>query len=190
MRRFRIDVAPGAYLLWAILLMVLPLRWLLACTAAAAIHELFHILAIRILGGQVWDIRIDAGGARIDTAPMEAGRELVCALAGPLGALIVLPFFRWIPCTAICVVLQSAYNLLPLYPLDGGRALRCGLRLILGDETARRIQDWLEKGLLACLLALGIYGTAVLKLGLFPVIGAVYLTGKGLLRKIPCKSGT
>ena len=55
---------------------------------AALCHELGHILAVKLTGGRVLAIRLRAGGARIETAPMSPGRTAFCALAGPAaGAL-------------------------------------------------------------------------------------------------------
>ena len=188
MRKARLEVSPAALLLWAALLLVLPLRWLLACAGAAAVHECCHILAVYLLDGDVQMIRIGPWGAQIRVGPMGPGRELVCALAGPVGALLLLPFSRWIPCMALCAAIQSAYNLLPVYPLDGGRALWCAGAVLLGEDIAVRLCEGVKKGFLICLFAAGIYGFVFLKLTVLPLIAALSLFGTVSQRKFPCKS--
>lgn len=51
-------------------------------------------------------------------------RNVLCILAGPcLGALPLLAM-KWIPRTAVCSLVLTVYNLVPLWPLDGGRVLK------------------------------------------------------------------
>lgn len=177
-----VTLEAGAYILLALMVFLLPLKWIFAALLAGLVHELCHVLAIRLCGGRILSVEIGAGGAVIRTDPMDSLRELVCALAGPLGGLILLLFARWLPRTAICAGLQSAYNLLPLYPLDGGRALRCGALLVLPPKTADRFCYLVQIGCLCAIVLLGIYGTFFLRLGVLPILIALLL-----LRKIPCK---
>ena len=188
MRRIRIEVGPGAYLFGAALLLLLPMRFLLACAFAAAFHELCHILAIRLLGGQVWELTLGVGGAKIRCGPMEPWRELVCAAAGPLGALVLLLFARWIPITALCALAQSCYNLVPIYPLDGGRMLRSGLYLALGEGRGEKVFSRVETGVKLLLFGVGIYGAYLLEWGLLPLLAVIYPACRALRGKIPCKS--
>ena len=82
------------------------------------------------MGGRIWEFRLCAGGAVMEATPMSAGRELLCVLAGPVGGLLLASFYRGIPRVAICAAAQSAFNLLPVYPLDGGRAMGCMVELL------------------------------------------------------------
>lgn len=186
MEKIRID--PTAYFLWAILLLILPLKWLLSAAIAALIHEFGHILAIRLTGGSISAISIHPGGAEIETPPMEPAQELICALAGPVCGLVLLFFIRWLPLISLCAAVQSAYNLLPVYPLDGGRALKGTLELLLPQALAERFFSSLELGCAGLLLFAGIAASLILNLGMIPIIVFSGLTAKVLARKIPCKS--
>ena len=181
MRTFvRVDGA--ACLLLALLILTLPLKWLVAALAAAGIHELCHYLAVMAAGGRVLTLRIGPGGAVMETEPMSRGSELLCALAGPAGSLLLAGLFRFFPCTALCALAQGVFNLLPVYPLDGGRALRCALEG-LGPKRAERGSRLVEFGTLGML---GILGIAAIwrHLGYFPLIAALLLA---IRRNKPCK---
>lgn len=169
-------------LMLALAVLVLPLQWLIAILLAALFHELCHYLAIRCCGGQIIGISADMGGARLEVAGLSNQQELVCALAGPIGGLSLLFLIRWIPRTAICGVFQSLFNLLPVYPLDGGRALRCGMEWILPLEQADRVCIWVRRISLGLVLGLGVYGTVFLGLGLMPLLLCGIIFGK-----ITCK---
>ena len=120
----RIETDGGFWLVLALMGLMFPVRFLVGILMAALLHECGHLLAIRLTGGRVLAIRLHGSGARIETAPMEPGREALCALAGPgLGAVTILAW-RVFPELALAGLVQTAFNLLPIYPLDGGRAVR------------------------------------------------------------------
>ena len=170
MRR-RLEITPGFCILWALLLLMLPLRLILAAGAAALLHECCHALVIRLTGGAVTGITIGAGGTVMETTPMKSGQELVCALAGPLGSFLLVLLYQIFPLLALCALVQGCFNLLPLYPLDGGRALAC----LLPSKCMKAIE-------IVTLLAL-----LALAVGLRMGIGPVLAWGMLAMRKIPCK---
>lgn len=126
----RIEVTPGFCILWALLLLTLPLRLLMAAAAAAVFHELCHVAAVRLLGGEILFLKIGAGGMVMDTTPFSAWQELVCALAGPGGSFLLTVLGAHFPYLALWGFFQGCFNLLPIFPLDGGRALRCVVVLV------------------------------------------------------------
>jgi len=132
---------PGVLLYFAVLLLTLPGQWIASVLAAVCIHELCHAGAARALGYPIWRLCVGFSGVKMETAPMEPQHELLCALAGPLGGLLTLPFARIIPGVCICALIHTLYNLLPIYPSDGGRALQCAARLLFSEKAAFAISS-------------------------------------------------
>ena len=120
------------------MLLLLPLKWCLAMAAASAIHELFHILFVRLFGYRINNIHIRFGGAVIETDIPDRRKELLCILAGPAGSLILVLFYRYVPEITVCALVQSAYNLLPFPNLDGGRAMGCILESVFHKNPLQR----------------------------------------------------
>lgn len=119
-----ISADRGFFPVLALMLLLFPLRFLVGVLLAALIHELGHLLALKIAGGRVLSIRLRSFGARIEAAPMSPGRTALCALAGPAAGALTIFAYKTFPELALAGLVQTVFNLLPVYPLDGGRALR------------------------------------------------------------------
>ena len=114
----------GFWIVLGLMVMLFPMRFLVGVLLAAVVHELGHLIAIRLTGGRVRGIWLHAGGARIETAPMEPGQAILCALAGPAAGALVLFAWKWFPELAVAGLVQTIFNLIPVYPLDGGQVAR------------------------------------------------------------------
>ena len=159
------------------MLLMLPLQWVMAAILAAAVHELFHMLALCVCGVKIHRLRIGAFGTKIDVGAMPFHKEMICALAGPIGGFVLLLFSRWLPRVAVCGAIHSLYNLLPLYPMDGGRVLRCVIQLLCpskADSAFLRLQIIF----LVIITVLGIYACLFMGLGLMPLLFVAVLWRK------------
>ena len=100
--------------------------------SAAAIHELGHAAAIRLCRGEIEQIRLIPGGLDIRYRQRHYSytADLLIAAAGPLANLAAAILLR--TSRADCDyfiglhLILCFFNLLPLYPLDGGMVL-CSL---------------------------------------------------------------
>ena len=180
-------VSPFAFLMGALLLLTLPLPWLAGAAAAACVHELGHLLAIWLLDAGHPEFRMGCTGAKIHTAFSEPWREFVCAAAGPAAGLLLQTAVRWFPRTAVCGLVQSAYNLLPIYPLDGGRMLFCLLEG-MAPEKAEKIIQAAGQGMAWLLLTGALVAILCRQPGIALLLGTTAVRS-GALGKIPCKTG-
>ena len=123
----RVDLRAEWLIGTALAVLLLPLRWVAALILAMAFHEACHLLVLRLLGVKLGILEAGSFGAKLSTASMTRRQELIGAAAGPVGSLCLLAFFDTYPELAVCGLAQGFYNLLPVYPLDGGRILRCAV---------------------------------------------------------------
>ena len=168
MRLFRIKSVCFLFLITSVLL--LPIQWVVGWIIAAAIHESGHILALHLFRVKIHSISIGITGAQIITEPMTALAELVCTLSGPIAGMSVLPAAKWLPYAALAALIQSVYNLLPVYPLDGGRAVRSFLAFFLCERRARIISKTISVIVVFCLLILGTLISERYNLGILPIL--------------------
>lgn len=185
---FFLRLAPETGILAAAILLLVPLRWALAWITAALWHELFHCLALLLCGRRVYGISIGICGAQIYTDNLRDLETFVCALAGPVGGLTLLLFSAIFPRLALCGLLQSIFNLLPVYPLDGGRVLRGITAALLPEKWANRICVAVETAVFIITGLLGFVSCFIWKLGIFPAIFAVLFIAQRKKRKRPCKT--
>lgn len=126
-----VRIEAGFWIVLGLMVLLFPVRFLLGVLLAALLHEAGHILALRLTGGRVLSVQLHAFGARIEAVPMEPCRAAICALAGPAAGALAMLAWRWFPELALAGLLQTAFNLLPINPLDGWQAVRnicCKLR--------------------------------------------------------------
>lgn len=162
----RISLTPGVIFAGALLLYTGCGPVLGACLVAAVIHEAGHILACGILRVPILRLRLTLVGAVLELGGRcrSGAEECLVALAGPLANLLT----GWAAMNvtipgegrylfAGASVMLALFNLLPVIPLDGSRALHGAASAVLPLDRA----DWLAGrisglwGLL--LLAPGIY---------------------------------
>ena len=179
----------NALLLTALLLLTVPLPWVGAALLAGSFHEFCHGAVILLLGGKIYRLRAGCRGAAMEIGCLSPIREMLAAAAGPAGSLLLLLVRKQLPRTALCGLIQGLYNLLPVYPMDGGRILWCFLALFLPERTAlkiRRAVKWLTAGLLTA-GSIWAFRKMEQKTALFlPLFLLIFPMIRG---KIPCKQG-
>lgn len=142
------------------------LGFILFCFICVILHEYGHALAAKYYKIKTKDIILYpiGGVARLENMPNHAKQEMVIAFAGPFVNLIIcilcwLSLWLWnhsyeLPQTFNITISQSAdyirtaltiniilfvFNLVPAFPMDGGRVLRAGLSHKYTRSKATRI---------------------------------------------------
>lgn len=158
-RRFSLEVRPGAVVLLSGLYFLLPLCWCARLALTVTVHELGHFAALILCGAQVCGLRMEGCGLVLRCTPTEGAlRTVTAALAGPAagaGLFCILRGLGYIACAELSL-LFSCVNLLPVLPLDGGRALYAALSALAGERAAERTLDVLGLVLPVMLMVLGL----------------------------------
>lgn len=156
-----------------------PAYWSMAVVGAAGLfasiilHELSHSVVARGYGMQISGITlfIFGGVAEMREEPPSARAEFFMAIAGPIASLVLAglfslaaamagaetPFGIVLGYLALINLILAVFNMVPAFPLDGGRALRAVLWGWKGDmRWATRITAAMGFGFGLFLMALGL----------------------------------
>lgn len=137
-------------------------------------HELAHSVVARSRGGEVRSITLFffGGVAEISEEPETPAKEFIIALVGPLSSLIIAALFFGLwhsmqginePIAALARYLSiingilALFNMIPGFPLDGGRVLRAIAWKATGDlKRATRIASVTGQAVAFLLIIFGI----------------------------------
>lgn len=135
-------------------------------------HELGHALTAALFGFRTRDITLSllGGCASLISLPRKAWQELLTALAGPLVSfvlaavtllcLMVFPIENYFLGSVLHYFMYmnfmlGAFNLLPGFPMDGGRIFRSVMRIFMSRSRATLAAMWVGR---AFAVLLGIRG--------------------------------
>ncbi len=168
MSRLNVRIHPAGWVLLAVLLLFTPTREALALVGALAWHEAGHVAALCGLGARRVSIELTPFGGMIDAQDMEKwspGKQAAAALSGVAASAAASLLCLWFaPRTAFWYAFWCAHtslallNCLPLWPLDGARAL-AALAARLGMQRAFcRVMRLAAYAFSVSMVGLGLYG--------------------------------
>jgi Zn-dependent protease/CBS domain-containing protein len=169
---------------------------ILVLFAIVVLHELGHAMAARYYGIRTKDIiLLPIGGvARLERIPREPVQELVVALAGPaVNVALAILFFLLLKATGRSLLPDqnlaetgflaalfganiglALFNMLPAFPMDGGRVLRALLAMQMDYVRSTRVAASIGQGMALLFGLWGLFGGGpmLMLLALFVWIGA------------------
>ena len=153
--------------------------WLAGFLLSIFLHELAHALAARLVRTDVKSIVIWllGGFTILSREPEKPVHRLIIYIAGPLMTILLgglffavyfympynLPFFggfiyaRLSLILAVTNIILFVFNILPVYPLDGGNVLHAVTELVFGKSSANLITMAISVPVLIGLIAFGIF---------------------------------
>ncbi len=161
--------------------------FIVALFVCVVLHEFGHVLAARRYGIATSDITLlpIGGVASLERMPEKPSQEIAVALAGPavnvvialvliflLGAQFDLSQMAQLEKAqstlmgriAAANVTLFVFNLIPAFPMDGGRVLRALLAVGLGYTRATRVAASIGQGLAILFAFVGLLGSPLLVL--------------------------
>jgi len=182
--------------------------FILALFTCVVLHEFGHALTARQFGIGTRDITLlPIGGlARLERMPRRPLEEFLVAIAGPaVNVVIAALLFTWMivsgdwqPVDGLSVAHGSfaerlmvvnaglvLFNLLPAFPMDGGRVLRAVLATRLPHARATQIAATVGQGMAILFGFIGLLGNPMLLfIALFVWIGAAQESGAAEMQSV------
>jgi stage IV sporulation protein FB len=170
---FNFQGAPVSLSIWFFLLFLMfPITMVFAVFFSVLIHELAHAWMANKKGYQVYGVTIDmiSGAASID-ANMHERDSIPITAAGPistlilcLGALILQPIIphQFVDDMFKINLFLFLFNILPIYPMDGGQIVRSFANLSNNRYRNRRLASWISLIFSGLVLAFAIYTWSII----------------------------
>jgi len=159
--------------------------FILILFACVTLHEFGHAFAARAFGIRTRDITLYAigGVARLNRIPDKPWQELIVAIAGPLVNVVIAgvlffvthvtagiqdveflenPRIEMLDKVAWANVFLILFNLIPAFPMDGGRVLRALLAMVMPYARATQIAAWVGQGLAFVFAVFGFFYNPIL----------------------------
>ena len=176
--------------------MVAGVLFILAIFLCVVLHEFGHALMARRYGIATRDIiLLPIGGvARLQKIPSQPVQELWVALAGPtVNVIIAVALFVWLQATASWEPVERltvttgpflerlmavnmfmiVFNMLPAFPMDGGRVLRAVMATRMAYGRATRTAASIGRGMAVLFGLMGlVYNPMLLFIAIFVWLGA------------------
>jgi len=171
--------------------------------ASVLVHELAHTVYALRRGGRVRSITLMmvGGVSELTEAPPRPRDEALMALVGPLASIVLAVAFgggtwllqgtRSFNLQFACFYLASlnfflgAFNLLPAFPMDGGRIVRASLTGRLGAVRATRVASLMGR---AIAVLMGLWGAFSLNPFLMVIAVFIYVGAEGESRQVRMKA--
>ena len=170
------------------------LLFVFALFFCVVLHEYGHALTARQFGVVTRDIILSpiGGIARLERLPEKPIQEFLVAIAGPLVnvaiAILLLPYFyfypisnffekifslrifedglEFVPAILVLNLILAAFNMLPAFPMDGGRILRSLLSLKMPRIQATKVASYIGQAFAIFFLFWAFMPAAYLPFGL------------------------
>ena len=161
--------------------------FIVALFVCVVLHEFGHVFAARRYGIATSDVTLlpIGGVASLERMPEKPSQEIVVALAGPAVTAVIALVLMFllgaqfdlsqmaqleqaqtslIGRIAAANVMLLLFNLIPAFPMDGGRVLRALLAISMGYTRATRVAASIGQGLALIFAFLGLMGNPLLVL--------------------------
>ena len=148
----------------------------------AFIHELGHLVTGVILGLQVKSVNIMPFGVSInfeDYSNKYIIKKIIIAVAGPIInlAIVILAIYNeWGEDIIYANMLIGMFNLIPLYPLDGGRIMKYVVNIISNSKEADDLTYKLSNILIVILTLISSVGILLIQnIGIILILGYLWI---------------
>lgn len=163
----KFKISAGALILAALIYYTADFAALACLAAPIFVHELGHIICLRLLGLRIRGFRAELRGLCMGYAGCTNGLgRVLSAAAGPAagGLYALMTSYAgkilgsdWLLCSAGVSILLSCFNLLPALPLDGGQIFSELMTALFGLMRGMRIVELTGLAVGALLLAAGLW---------------------------------
>ena len=170
---FDFEGTPVYLKYWFFILLLLGIDKFISIFIAVLVHELAHTYVAKKLNHYVDHVYLDLlnGAAAIDTSYSSYKDTIKIVAAGPISNLLLFGIgsllMSVIPSSFLetfCFIniLLFIFNILPIFPLDGGRISKACMQWLTTPSTGRKYNGYLSMVTSILLMIFGIYSQDII----------------------------